>query len=82
MRFTQKRVLTFGNCRLLCCTLWTNFALLGDPDTAPRVITAERSPSRAVPPAVSVGEPPIYLANDPMSSSRPPTFWPMRSTDE
>lgn len=30
----QKQVLTFGNCRLLCCTLWTDFALLGDPDTA------------------------------------------------
>ncbi|WJS85926.1 metallophosphoesterase [Paracoccus sp. TOH] len=30
----QKRVLTFGNCRLLCCTLWTDFALLGDPGTA------------------------------------------------
>lgn len=30
----QKRVLTFGNCRLLCCTLWTDFALLGDPEAA------------------------------------------------
>lgn len=30
----QKQVLTFGNCRLLCCTLWTDFALLGDPGTA------------------------------------------------
>lgn len=30
----QKRVLTFGSCRLLCCTLWTDFALLGDPEAA------------------------------------------------
>lgn len=30
----QKRVLTFGNCRLLYCTLWTDFALLGDPEVA------------------------------------------------
>ena len=30
----QKRALTFGTCRLLCCTLWTDFALLGDPQTA------------------------------------------------
>lgn len=30
----QKRVLTFGNCRLLCCTLWTDFALTGDPEAA------------------------------------------------
>ena len=30
----QKRALTFGTCRLLCCTLWTDFALLGDPEVA------------------------------------------------
>ncbi|MDF3606605.1 metallophosphoesterase [Paracoccus sp. DMF-8] len=30
----QKLVLTFGRCRLLCCTLWTDFALLGDPAIA------------------------------------------------
>ncbi|WP_265499642.1 metallophosphoesterase [Paracoccus beibuensis] len=30
----QKSVLTFGSCRLLCCTLWTHFALLGDPGAA------------------------------------------------
>lgn len=30
----QKGVLTFGSCHLLCCTLWTDFALLGDPGTA------------------------------------------------
>ncbi len=30
----QKRVLTFGTCRLLCCTLWTDFALTGDPEAA------------------------------------------------
>lgn len=34
VNFAQKRVLTFGTCRLLCCTLWTDFALLGDPGTA------------------------------------------------
>lgn len=33
----QKRVLTFGNCRLLCCTLWTDFALTGDPDELVRL---------------------------------------------
>ena len=32
--FAQKRLLTFGNCRLLRCTLWTDFALFGDPGTA------------------------------------------------
>lgn len=31
VNFAQKRVLTFGKTRLLCCTLWTDFALLGDP---------------------------------------------------
>lgn len=30
----QKRVLTFGSCRLLCCTLWTDFALTGNPEAA------------------------------------------------
>ncbi|AEM42754.1 metallophosphoesterase family protein [Ketogulonicigenium vulgare] len=30
----QKQVLTFGNYRLLCCTLWTDFALTGDPEAA------------------------------------------------
>lgn len=34
VNLAQKRVLTFGNCRLLCCTLWTDFALLGDPEAA------------------------------------------------
>lgn len=34
VNFAQKRVLTFGTYRLLCCTLWTDFALLGDPQTA------------------------------------------------
>ena len=38
-----------------------------------RVMTADRSPNRAVPQAMFVGLPPIYLRNDPMSSSRPPT---------
>lgn len=28
----QRRVLTFGNCRLLCWTLWMDFALLGDQE--------------------------------------------------
>lgn len=32
--FAQKQVLTFGTCRILCCTLWTDFALLGDPGSA------------------------------------------------
>lgn len=30
----QKRVLTFGSCRLLCCTRWTDFALTGDSEAA------------------------------------------------
>ncbi|WP_347918976.1 metallophosphoesterase [Paracoccus marcusii] len=30
----QKSVLTFGSCRILCYTLWTDFALLGDPGSA------------------------------------------------
>ncbi|WP_323717816.1 metallophosphoesterase family protein [Paracoccus aminovorans] len=30
----QKQVLTFGTCRLLCCTLWTDFALTGNPEAA------------------------------------------------
>ncbi len=30
----QKRVLTFGTTRLLCCMLWTDFALTGDPEAA------------------------------------------------
>ncbi|WP_223850189.1 metallophosphoesterase [Paracoccus yeei] len=32
--FAQKRALTFGSCRVLRCTLWTDFALTGDPDAA------------------------------------------------
>jgi hypothetical protein len=35
-----------------------------------------RSPSRAVPTAMLVGEPPMYFWKDPMSSSRPPTCAP------
>lgn len=34
VNLAQKRVLTFGSCRLLCCTLWTDFALTGDPEAA------------------------------------------------
>lgn len=34
VNFAQKRVLTFGTTRLLCCTLWTDFALMGDAETA------------------------------------------------
>lgn len=30
MNFAQKRVIEFGGVRFLCCTLWTDFALLGD----------------------------------------------------
>ena len=36
------------------------------------VITADFSPSRAVPQAILVGDPPMYFENEPMSSSRPP----------
>lgn len=34
VNFAQKRVLIFRATRLLCCTLWTDFALIGDPETA------------------------------------------------
>jgi len=34
VNLAQERVLTFGSCRLLCCTLWTDFALTGDPEAA------------------------------------------------
>lgn len=34
VNFAQKRVLTFGATRLLCCTLWTDFALMGDTEAA------------------------------------------------
>ena len=46
-----------------------------------RVITAARIPSRASPAAMLVGEPPMYFLNDAMSSSRPPTWAPYRSTE-
>ena len=41
-----------------------------------RVTMAAFSPSRDAPTAVFAGEPPRYLANDRMSSSRPPTCSP------
>ena len=34
VNLTQKRVRTFDTNRLLCCTLWTDFALLRDPEVA------------------------------------------------
>lgn len=34
VNLAQKRILTFGTNRLLCCTLWTDFALSGDPEVA------------------------------------------------
>ncbi len=33
-QLAQKRVLTFGGVRFLCCTLWTDFELHGPPATA------------------------------------------------
>ena len=41
-----------------------------------REIKALFNPSRAVPQAMFVGEPPMYLSKDPMSSSRPPIWEP------
>jgi hypothetical protein len=41
-----------------------------------RVMSADFSPSRAVPAAMFVGEPPMYFWKLPMSSSRPPTCAP------
>lgn len=37
MRFAQKRMLTFGTIRLLCCTLWSDFRLTGDRAGAMRM---------------------------------------------
>ena len=34
VNLAQKQVLTFGSCRLMCCTLWTDFALTGDSEAA------------------------------------------------
>jgi len=33
-RLVQKQELRYGDIRLLCCTLWTDFELLGDPEAA------------------------------------------------
>lgn len=38
--FAQKSVIVIGNTRYLCCTLWTDFALQGDPARA--MATAQR----------------------------------------
>lgn len=37
MQFAQRRVLTFGTIRLLCCTLWSDFRLTGDRAGAMRM---------------------------------------------
>ena len=37
VRFAQKREIVLGRTRLLCCTLWTDFALRGDPARAMRL---------------------------------------------
>ena len=34
VNFVQKSVINIGNTRFLCCTLWTDFALRGDPARA------------------------------------------------
>jgi hypothetical protein len=39
-------------------------------------MTADFNPSRAAPQAMLVGEPPIYLRSERMSSSRPPICVP------
>lgn len=36
-RFAQKAVILVGDIRLLCCTLWTDFALHGDPSSGMRI---------------------------------------------
>lgn len=58
MSFAQQSVLTFGNLRLLCCTLWSDFQLNGDRETAMwaaergmndyRLISSDRHAPRAV----------------------------------
>lgn len=40
VNFAQKSVIVIGNNRYLCCTLWTDFALQGDPARA--MATAQR----------------------------------------
>lgn len=40
VNFAQKSVIVIGNTRYLCCTLWTDFALQGDPARA--MATAQR----------------------------------------
>ena len=45
-----------------------------------RASMADFNPSRAVPIAVFDGLPPTYLAKLPISSRRPPTCWPYKST--
>lgn len=34
MQWAQKRVLVFGDVRILCCTLWADFGLFGAPEAA------------------------------------------------
>ena len=53
----------------------TSFYTIDYSGTAP-VITADLSPSRAVPQAMLVGEPPMIFEKEPMSSSRPPIWSP------
>jgi predicted phosphodiesterase len=52
-RFAQKDEVRVGNARLLCCTLWTDFALNGDVrgavETARRVMTDYRQIRIGVP---------------------------------
>ncbi|UWR33016.1 metallophosphoesterase [Sulfitobacter sp. W027] len=35
--YVQKEELHHGDTRILCCTMWTDFDLLGDPETAMRI---------------------------------------------
>src|SRR5208337_141027 len=63
--------------RASCSTM--NLPMCSSPTP---VITADLNPSRAVPKAMFVGEPPMYFSNDPMSSSRQPICAPYRSTPD
>ena len=46
--FEQKREIVIGRTRLLCCTLWTDFALRGDPARAMRLAGQDMNDYRLI----------------------------------
>ena len=61
--FVQKRVLIHGTTRFLCCTLWTDFDLLGDQtsamSTAQRMMNDYNRIARAAPTAPKLQDAPL-----------------------